>query len=125
MPLRWEISHADELVVIIGTGVVILKDVEAYLDDIVTAACMPYAKIFDATDVIFKHDDHDIMMLGARISAYAGSLKGGPLAFVSTNEATRASISRYINLAAGAERPTAVFPTRDKARAWIDAQPKD
>jgi len=125
MPLHWEISHADELIVIVGTGDVMLKDVEVYLDDIVTAGGMPYAKIFDATDLIFKHDDHDIMMLGARISAYTGSLKGGPLAFVSTNEATRTSIDRYINLAARAERPTAVFQTRGQARAWIDAQLKD
>jgi hypothetical protein len=125
MPLRWEISHTDRLIVIDGTGDVTLKDVEAYLDDIVTADGMPYAKIFDATDLIFRHDDHDIMMLGARMSAYAGSLKGGPLAFVSTNAATRATIDRYINLTARSERLTAVFKTRDRARAWIDAQPND
>ena len=125
MPLRWEISHADKLIVIIGTGDVTLKDVEVYLDDIVTADAMPYGKIFDATDVIPKHNDHDIMMLGARISAYTGTLKGGPLAFVSTNQATRNTIDRYINLSANAERPAAVFATRKQARAWIDAQPKD
>ena len=125
MPLRWEISHADQLIVIIGTGDVTLKDVEAYLDDIVTAGGMPYAKIFDATDLIPRHDDHDIMMLGARMGAYTDSLKGGPLAFVSTSEAARATIDRYINLTARADRPTAVFRTRDRARAWIDAQPKD
>ncbi len=125
MPLRWEISHADKLIVIIGTGDVTLKDVEVYLDDIVTAGAMPYAKIFDATDVIPKHNDHDIMMLGARISAYTGTLKGGPLAFVSTSQVTRNTIDRYINLSAKAERPAAVFATRKQARAWIDAQPKN
>jgi hypothetical protein len=125
MPLNWEISHADKLIVIVGTGDVTLKDVEVYLDDIVTAGGMPYAKIFDATDMVPKHDDHDIMMLGARMSAYTDSLKGGPLAFVSTSEAARETIDRYINLTARADRPTAVFRTRDRARAWIEAQPKD
>ena len=62
-----------------------------------------------------------MMMLGARMSAYTDSLKGGPLAFVSTSEAARATIDRYINLTARADRPTAVFRTRDRARAWIDA----
>jgi len=124
MPLRWEISHADKLVVISGTGDVFLKDVEAYLDDIVTVDAMPYAKIFDATDLIPKYNDHDVLMLGARMSAYSGTLKGGPLAFVSTNQATREAIERYINLAANAERPTTMFATRKQALAWIDAQPK-
>ena len=124
MPLRWEISHADKLVVVIGKGDVRLKDVEIYLDDIVTAGAMPYAKIFDATDLIPKHDDHDIMMLGARVSAYAGTLKGGPLAFVSTNPATRETIERYLNLSK-ADRPVAIFKTIAEARAWVDAQPKD
>jgi hypothetical protein len=124
MPLRWEISYADKLVVVIGTGEVGLKDVEIYLDDIVTAGAMPYAKIFDATDLIPKHDDHDIMMLGARISAYSGTLKRGPLAFVSTNPATRETIERYLNLSK-ADRPVAIFKTIAEARAWIDAQPKD
>ena len=124
MPLRWEISHADKLVVVIGRGDVRLKDVEIYLDDIVTAGAMPYAKIFDATDLIPKHDDHDIMMLGARVSAYAGTLKGGPLAFVSTNPATRETIERYLNLSK-ADRPVAIFKTIAEARAWVDAQPKD
>jgi hypothetical protein len=124
MPLRWEISHSEKLILIVGTGDVTLKDVEIYLDDIVTAGGMPYAKIFDATDVIPKHDDHDLMMLGARMSAYSATLKGGPLAFVSTNAVTRATIDRYINLASDSPRPIAVFATRNAARACIDAQPK-
>jgi hypothetical protein len=124
MPLRWEISHPDRLVVVIGTGDVGLKDVEIYLDDVVTAGAMPYAKIFDATDLIPKHYDHDIMMLAARISAYTGTLKGGPLAFVSTNSATRETIERYLNLSE-ADRPVAIFKTIGEARAWIDAQRKD
>jgi hypothetical protein len=66
MPLRWEVSHADKLVLAVGTGEVILKDVENYLDDIVTRGAMPYAKIFDASDMIPKHDDHDMTRLAGR-----------------------------------------------------------
>jgi thiamine pyrophosphate-dependent acetolactate synthase large subunit-like protein len=124
MPLRWEISHADKLVVIVGEGVVTLKDVEVYLDAIVTAEAMPYGKLFDAAKVIPEHDDNDLMMLGARMSAYSSTLKGGPLAFVVTDPATRQTIERYINLSK-ADRPVAIFGTAIEARAWIDAQPKD
>ena len=124
MPLRWEISHADKLIVIVGESVVTLKDVEVYLDDIVTADAMPYGKLFDASKLVPQHDDHDLMMLGARMSAYSSTLKGGPLAFVSTNQATRETIERYINLSK-ANRPVAIFKTAAEARAWIEAQPRD
>ena len=97
--------------------------VEVYLDEIVTAGAMPYAKLFDATKVDPKYDDHDIMMLGARMSAYRATMKGGPLAFVVTGGRTHEAIQRYINLAS-ADRAVAVFTTAPEARAWLDAQPK-
>lgn len=122
MPLRWEILHPEKLVLITGDGVVTLKDVEVYLDDIVTAGAMPYGKLFDATTVVPAHDDHDVMMLGARMSAYSSTLIGGPLAFVTVDTATTTIIERYINLTP-AKRPVGVFKTVKEARAWLDAQP--
>jgi hypothetical protein len=124
MPLCWEITHADKLITIVGEGVVTLKDVEVYLDAIVTADAMPYAKLFDASKVVPEHDDHDLMMLGARMSAYSSTLKGGPLAFVVASQATRETVERYINLSK-ANRPVAIFATATEARGWIDAQPRD
>jgi hypothetical protein len=121
MPLRWEISHADTLVVIVGEGVVTLKDVEVYLDAIVTADAMPYGKLFDASKVVPEHDDNDLMMLGARMSAYSATLKSGPLVFVVTDPATRLTVERYINLSK-ADRAVAIFKTVAQARAWLDAQ---
>ena len=123
MAIRWDALHPEKLLLVTGEGTVTLKDVEVYLDEIVTAGAMPYAKLFDATKVDPKYDDHDIMMLGARLSAYRATLKGGPLAFVVTGGPTFEAIQRYINLAA-AERPVAVFTTVPEARAWLDAQPK-
>ena len=122
MPLRWEVDQSEKLVRITGEGTVTLKDVEAYLDEIVTAGAMPYAKLFDATAVDPKYDDHDLMMLGARMSAYRATLKGGPLAFVVAGGPTYEAVQRYINLAP-AERAVAVFATVPEARAWLAAQP--
>ena len=51
MPIRWTISHEERLVVATTEGVVTLKDVEAYLDALVVADAMPYAKLFDASDI--------------------------------------------------------------------------
>ena len=123
MPIRWEANHPEKLVRVTGEGTVTLKDVEVYLDEIVMAGAMPYAKLFDATKVDPKYDDHDIMMLGARMSAYRVTQKGGPLAFVVTGGPTYEAIRRYINLTP-AERAVALFTTVPEARAWLDAQPK-
>ena len=123
MAIRWEALHPERLLLVTGEGTVTLKDVEVYLDEIVTAGAMPYAKLFDATKVDPKYDDHDIMMLGARMSAYRATLKGGPLAFVVASGPTYEAVHRYINLTP-AERAVAVFQTVDEARAWLAAQPK-
>ena len=123
MAIRWEALPPEKLLLVTGEGTVTLKEVEVYLDEIVMAGAMPYAKLFDATKVDPKYDNHDIMMLGARMSAYRATLKGGPLAFVVTGGPTYEAIRRYINLTP-AERAVAVFTTVPQARGWLDAQPK-
>jgi hypothetical protein len=123
MPIRWTISHEERLVVATTEGVVTLKDVEAYLDALVVADAMPYAKLFDASDIEPQATDHDVLMLGARMSAYAATLPGGPLAFVVTTRLAREFVDRYLNLAA-ASRPVNIFRTADEAQRWLDAQPR-
>lgn len=121
MPIRWTISHEKRQVVAATTGVVTLKDVEDYLDALVVAEAMPYAKLFDASDVEPQASDHDVMMLGARMRAYVETLPGGPLAFVVTTQVAREFVDRYLNLTA-ASRPVNIFQTVGEARRWLDAQ---
>jgi hypothetical protein len=123
MPIRWTISREERLVVATTEGIVTLKDVEAYLDALVVADAMPYAKLFDASDIDPRASDDDVMMLGARMSAYGATLPGGPLAFVVTTRLAREFIDRYLNLTA-APRPVSIFPTAEEARSWLDAQPR-
>ena len=123
MPIRWEIDQPNKLVRVTGEGTVTLKDVEVYLDQVVTAGAMPYAKLFDATNVDPEYDDHDLMMLAARMSAYRGTLKGAPLAFVVADGPVFEAVERYINLAP-AERAVAVFSTVGEAQAWLEEQAK-
>ena len=78
MPLRWKILHAEKLVHVIAEGPVTLKHMEEHFDAIVTANALSYSKLFDATRLEPVYDDHDVMMLGARLSAYTSNFDSGP-----------------------------------------------
>lgn len=122
MPIRWTILHDKKRVEIKTEGEVTRQDVEAYLDDLVTHDAMAYAKLFDASDLVPVENEQDMLLLGARMRAYAQTLGSGPIAFVVTTAPARQVIERYINLAT-ANRPTAVFFTRRDAEAWLAKQP--
>ena len=119
MPIRWKIERDRKLVSIKTEGEVTLRDVEAYLDDLVVNDAMKFAKLFDASDLVPVADDNQLMELGARMRAYAQTMGSGPLAFVVRTAAARQIIDRYINLAQ-ANRPVGVFFTRDEAVEWLE-----
>jgi hypothetical protein len=118
MPIHWKILHSERLVVATTEGVVTLNDVEPYLDAVVTEDAMPYAKIFDATDIDPRASDDDVMMLAARMRAYVATIEGGPLAFVVTTPEARAFVDRYLNLTA-AQRPVRIFARLEDAQEWL------
>src|ERR1700743_2283881 len=105
MPIEWTISHPERLVKIRAEGLVTRRDVEAYLDGIVVADVMSYAKLFDATGIDPQGSDDDVMLLGARIKAYGQTMQSGALAIVTTSRRARDFVRRYLNLA-DAKRPS-------------------
>lgn len=123
MPLRWEILHPQKLVHIFAEGPVTLKEMEDHFDAIVVADAMPYAKLFDATLVEPIYSDDDVMMMGARLSAYTATLDSGPLAVVGKGEAVREAFMRFVNISPS-KRPAALFETEAEARAWLAAKAK-
>lgn len=82
MPLNWKISHAEAMVEAVASGHVSLQDIERYLDDVMVSEALPYRKLFDASLASSSLTDDDMMMLGARMSAYVGLGPLGPLAIV-------------------------------------------
>jgi hypothetical protein len=121
MPIQWTISHPDRLVTVRAEGEITLAEGEAYLDALVVADAMPYAKLLDCTTMVTHATDDEMMRLGARMRAYASILKGGPLVFVVTTPELHDYVRRYINLAA-AERPVKIVKTVDQAKAWLRTQ---
>jgi hypothetical protein len=125
MPMRWKILHEERLVTVTTDGPLTLRDIEAYFDALVVADAQPYAKLFDATDMVAHLSDDDVMAIGARMSAYVRDQRqpGGPAAFVVTTSHARDFIERYLNLMPS-PRSAMIFATVDEARRWLSGQPR-
>lgn len=99
-------------------GVVHLTDILDYLDSVAVKEAMPYGKLFDTSGGDFMLSDDDMMVLGARVSAYAEMEPRGPVALVVASETANVLARRFANLG-GARRPVKVFRDAGEARAWL------
>ena len=123
MPLEWKISHPDRMVEVVAEGPVGLTDIERYLDNVMISDALPYRKIFDLTKAVSALADNDMMMLGARMSAYVGLGRPiGPLAIVAPATTVRQQARLFAALAP-VDRPLKIFKTAKAARTWLDATP--
>jgi hypothetical protein len=118
VPLRYTIDHDQRLVHVQTEGTVHLADILDYLDAVAVKEAMPYAKLFDASGGDFVLSDSDMMVLGARVSAYAEMEPRGPVALVVGSDETDGLARRFANLG-GAKRPAKVFRHADEARVWL------
>jgi hypothetical protein len=121
MPLRWQVFHDKKLVDIVAEGTVTRADLEAHFDDLVVQNALGYAKLFDATKAEPVYDDHDVLMMGARLSAYTATYDSGPLVVVATRPEVVVTFRRFINISPS-KRPAGLFATRAEAEAWLAKQ---
>ena len=121
MPLRWEILPEQKLIHIVADGEVTLQDMEAHFDANVVADALSYAKLFDATLAAPVYDDKDVLLMGARLSAYTATLDSGPLAVFGTGDAVRLAFARFVNISPS-KRPAELFKTEAEASAWLATQ---
>jgi hypothetical protein len=121
MPLKWTIDHGQHMVTLIAEGEVTLEQAEEYLDAVVVADAMPYAKLVDCTNMFTYASDDDMMQLGARIRAYATVMQGGPLCFVVATPEMLDYTRRYINLGPD-NRPVQICKSIAEAKAWLAKQ---
>jgi len=121
MPLEWKISHPDRMVEVVADGPVGLTDIERYLDNVMISNALPYRKIVDLSKATTSAlADNDMMMLGARMSAYVGLGPLGPLAIVAPTTSVRDQARLFAALAP-VDRPLKIFKTVKAARTWLDA----
>jgi hypothetical protein len=121
LPVDFEIDHTKRLVRIRAHGIVLLQEILDYFDALVVQDAMPYPKLFDAREALPRLSDDDVMVLGARVSAYAAFEPRGPIAAVATTPEATAILQRFMNLG-GADRPIRLFTSVEDARAWLGIQ---
>jgi hypothetical protein len=119
MPVIWQISHPERLVVARCDGAITLKDMERYLDDVVVSDALPYAKIFDlGTATVPELGEADMLALGARIRAYPALAKVGPIAIIAASDVLYDHAQMFAALA-DVERPLQIFRAEEPARKWL------
>lgn len=118
MPIRWEILHDERFVHIVADGPLLREELEAHFDDMVVQNALSYAKLFDATKMEPVYDDNDVLMMGARLSAYTAHFDSGPLAVVGDRPEVVLAFKRFVNMSPS-DRPAALFPTEAAARTWL------
>jgi len=119
VPITWKILADERLVSARADGPVTLQDIQNYLDAVVVADAQPYAKLFDAGAMELKLTDDEMLLLGARMSAYSGAFpEAGPLAFVATTLAVEGFAKRFLNVAS-VQRQAKICKTVEEAKAWL------
>jgi len=121
MPLTFKIAHDKRFVHATAKGRVVLKDVEDYFDALMVQDAMAYPKLVDATQAQFVASDDDMMVLGARVSAYAACDPRGPICLVAVTDHAIDFLRRFTNLG-GAERAARIVATVDEGLRWLAAQ---
>lgn len=119
MPVQYDIDHTKRFVGVRVHGVVVLQEILDYFDALVVQDAMPYPKLVDAREAEPHLSDADVMVLGARVSAYAAYDPRGPVAAVATDRQAGYILQRFMNLGS-AQRPMRLFSSVDEAREWLE-----
>jgi len=118
MPITLTIDHERRFVDVLGSGTIGIQDIIDYFDALVTQEAMGYPKLVDARQATFEISDDDMMLLGARVSAYAYLEPRGPIAMVVAGPQAENFARRFANLG-GAKRAFRLFKSIDRARQWL------
>jgi hypothetical protein len=121
VPVDYKFDHQLRLVIATTRGRVVLQEILDYFDAVTVNNAASYAKLFDAREGDPQLSDDDVMVLGARVSAYAAFDPRGAVAAVAVTPEARDAVRRYMNFA-GAKRPMQLFTSLEQARDWLLGQ---
>jgi hypothetical protein len=122
VPVDFDIDHQKRFVHARAHGTVVLQEILDYFDAVTLQDAASYPKLFDAREMVPQLSDDDVMVLAARVSAYAAYDPRGAVATVAVTQEARDGVRRYMNFA-GANRPIRLFDSVEDARAWLLENP--
>lgn len=121
MPVDFRFGHRNRLVIATAHGRVVLQEILDYFDAVTINNAASYAKLFDAREMDAQLSDDDVVVIGARVSAYAAYDPRGAVAAIAVTVEARDAVRRYMNFA-GAKRAMQLFATLEEAREWLLGQ---
>lgn len=123
MPIRFQISHPERMVVGVAQGSVTLKDVLAFARELETQRALDYRKIIDVISGTAMISEIDLAAYGERLRDMPADKKpSGPIALV-TNEENDALSQLFAQLT-NEQRPAQVFRSIHAARKWLKDVPR-
>ena len=124
MPIHLTVDHSGRNARAVSSGTVSREDLENYFDAVSVAGAGPYPKLFDMADADFAIGDTDMLLIAARIRAYAqsGGEPIGPVAIVAVSQKGVDQAELFAVLAT-ADRPLLVFRTVAEAEQWLTNVP--
>jgi hypothetical protein len=120
MPITCQINHLDRLVIGVSEGVVTLKDIVTFIDNIVADGTQPYRKIFDARQGSSGLSQDDLKALTQRLRSGPIARPLGPFAVIAGNQGD--ALVQILKPFAAVKRPMRLFKDMASARRWIDHQ---
>jgi hypothetical protein len=117
MPIHFDISHLDRLVVAAIVGEVTPDDLAIMARQFTETGTQRYGKIIDTSAGVAVVDETRLAAIAAFMRADPKAAERGPLAFVV--DAERGEVAdKFAELTAG-ERPVKVFISLHAARKWV------
>lgn len=120
MTIRCDICHFERTAVGVSEGVVSLRDLENFLDQLEKAGAINYKKIFDASFGTVSLNEVDWTILAAEVGAYMDKRSLGPLAVVAVSGSNGELANRLAGLKSGS-RPAKIFRSIRDARRWLES----
>lgn len=122
MPIKVEVHHDQQLVLVTGDGPLRLADITAYFAKLTVNNTLSYRKIFDGRGAYLELSSHDIEVLRGMVRAMGARGTRGPLAIVATTSIGIAGAHLFMNFPAH-DRITMLFDSVDDALVWVLKQP--
>jgi hypothetical protein len=119
MPLHWDISHSNQLMVVVAEGMITRQEVDRMLDEMIAERALGYRKLFDGAQGDTAMGPSEILDLGVRMRTLHQHGTMGPLAVVVPADKW-GLVARVLGMLAAARRPMRVFPNVAKARRWLN-----